>query len=155
MRADKKVSENPENLGSRRSWRSKIMNPITDDYWVWTRSCSASGVSCRPFRARRAKRYTPRLPTRLRAVSDTWCLALFLGAGCGAKIVRKELEGVAGGWEVSTHLAGHRHWRSGNGKHLELASGAACTILECRPWLGLGLRARAPAGSLSAGNRPC
>ncbi len=34
MRADKKVSENPENLGSRRSWRSKIMNPINNDYWV-------------------------------------------------------------------------------------------------------------------------
>ena len=38
----KKVSENlekgPENLGSRRSWRSKIMNPINNDYWVAHRS---------------------------------------------------------------------------------------------------------------------
>ncbi len=26
--------EGPENLGSRRSWRSKIMNPSNNDYWV-------------------------------------------------------------------------------------------------------------------------
>ena len=32
--------EGPENLGSRRSWRSKIMKPINSDYWVWCRSTS-------------------------------------------------------------------------------------------------------------------
>ena len=26
--------EGPENLGSGRSWRSEIMNPVNNDYWV-------------------------------------------------------------------------------------------------------------------------
>ena len=32
-----KPREGPENLGSRRSWRSKIMNAINNDHWVVSR----------------------------------------------------------------------------------------------------------------------